>query len=885
MKKALVASLVLALLLGWGAAAQAQPFDMEGLHGGTLRVALPVSGAPDINPLTADSMTEWSVIDLLYDSLARIDPVSLLPEPWMAESWTVEDPWVNVTLRDGLTFHDASPVQAADVAFTFGASGLGSSVKYGSVLTGLVAVPVDTMTVSFDTTGMAKPGLFFTEVLTAPILPASFTGAENGAGPFMAGATGTSTVAYVGDTVITNVTDPAGTTSGMLKHHYFADSASNDAFNNDLVLYENGVALVQGTDYTFDIMTGDIAFLTTLALYATVTADYSFTIEHWTIDAYEGYWFGDAPFVDAIQYTWYPDDPTTTVDEAVDKAAKAIIDGSVDLIGWNIGSGDTTNLRWGGTEFETTLLAATDDEGKTILAVRGSPGFGFLYFGYNSDAGWPAADANLRLAATQLVNKENANIIDGAGRITHSPINSMVVSWYNPDQPTYDASFKLDATGRPSTNIDAGVFTLATSGYFDRDGDGWREDPAGNPLVVDILGPDFSLNPKWPVITDDFATALEKAGLQTTVTRMSSWTDIFNNVGSYDMYLGWADGTLDPAFLAGLEPVTRLADPGITLHLDLADASLEIGERQSHIWMAQDELGTALPMQPVLSFPTLVATTQEPFSGWVSIPGGALNFWSFLHVGRAQMGSLHMTMTTDAASLNPDNNQADVSVQVFDDIGLNVESAYVEFTAMGGGTLSAASGWTDANGFLSVTYTADAVTGATEVKVMATATKAQYAGDSASVMMTVHPEVQFLTVQVDTGAAAPLESGQSTTVTVQVFDQNGLGVVGAGVTLTLSQPGGRVGTSAGVTGANGAMETTFQADVTQTTIFTITAHASLAGYEPGSGSSSVAVFGAGETAPDPIEKVEQIPSVGLAAVVGTLVVLAAILRTRTNREE
>jgi ABC-type transport system substrate-binding protein len=890
--RALASFIVLSLLVGFGASAQGQT-DMEGTHGGTLRVAL--SGMPDINPLTADTTQDWQVIDLLYDSLARIDPISLLPEPWLAESWTVEDPWVNVTLRDGVTFHDGTPVEAADVAFTFGASGLGSSAKYSALLTGLQTTPVDSKTVSFDTSGMASAGLFFTEVMTAPILPATFTGEENGAGPFMVppSPSGTTEISYVNDMVVSLVTSPpsdlGNNTTATLKHHYFYDEFSGDSFGS-LTVYENGSALVQGTDYDFNMVNGTIWWLPGYKpeLNSTITADYDFTIQWWTIEAYDGYWVEDHPFLQTIEYTWYPDDPATpSIDEGTDAAAKAIIDGSIDFIGWTLTSADTTNLRWEGTEFETYVLAARDPQDKAYIAVKSSPGFSFLYFGYNSDAGRPGNDPGFREAVTLMINKENAMGIDASGSVTHSPINSDVAAWYNYSQPTYDASFKGTGTAK-TTNIDAGVFLLDTLGYFDRDGDGWREDPAGNPLSVDIIGPDFAINPKWPNLLGDMETALAKAGIQNTVTRKDVWSDIWSDVDAdnFDIYLGWADGTLDPSFMSGLEPIVRLADAEIDSHLSAADSSLDIADRQMHVRWAQGVLGQKLPMQPILSFPVVEAYTMEPFTGWVSIPGGVNNFWTFVGLRQPKMGDLFLKVTTDTTSLGQ-GDTAEITVAVKDapQEGANVGNVYLTLSVTGGGSLAVTADWTDDNGFFSTTYTSPTgVTDVTEVTIDVTATKEQWGGDTGSVSMTVHPDVMYLKVLVDTGDST-LNSGESTALSVQVSDQDNQAVSGAEVTLVISQPGGEATATSWTTDANGVVNATFQGDVTQTTVFTLTATAVKAGYASGQGSDSVAVFGAGETPPEPIKQVEQIPALGLASLAVAIIVIGMVIRAKRSRDE
>src|SRR5437879_3982836 len=109
--------LVLLLLLSAARPAAATHGDLSGLYGGNLRVS--VRGALNLNPFTATDADSWKVIPLVYDSLARIDPVTLLPAPWAAASWSVAGSTLTVTLRSDLAFHDGSAETAADVTYSY----------------------------------------------------------------------------------------------------------------------------------------------------------------------------------------------------------------------------------------------------------------------------------------------------------------------------------------------------------------------------------------------------------------------------------------------------------------------------------------------------------------------------------------------------------------------------------------------------------------------------------------------------------------------------------------------------------------------------------------------------------------------------------------------
>ena len=77
----------------------------------------------NLNPLSVVFRDGGAITGLLYDPLARrIDGEAV---PWLAESWrwldepVADGPALEVTLRDGLRWHDGDRLTASDVAFTY----------------------------------------------------------------------------------------------------------------------------------------------------------------------------------------------------------------------------------------------------------------------------------------------------------------------------------------------------------------------------------------------------------------------------------------------------------------------------------------------------------------------------------------------------------------------------------------------------------------------------------------------------------------------------------------------------------------------------------------------------------------------------------------------
>jgi peptide/nickel transport system substrate-binding protein len=85
---------------------------------GTLRVALEPPARLD--PAFASSDSEIAVLNVVYDYLVDIDADNQI-QPRLAVDWTVSDDGLTYTfeLAEGVTFHDGSPLTAADVVWTF----------------------------------------------------------------------------------------------------------------------------------------------------------------------------------------------------------------------------------------------------------------------------------------------------------------------------------------------------------------------------------------------------------------------------------------------------------------------------------------------------------------------------------------------------------------------------------------------------------------------------------------------------------------------------------------------------------------------------------------------------------------------------------------------
>ena len=114
--------------------------------------------APSAEPRTLDPIASPLAIAqqhgfMVYDTLIALDE-NLVPQPQMLEGWEVSDDrkTYTMTLREGLTFHDGSPVETADVIASINRWAKKDATGLRLVDMGMKLEEVDprTFTVSFD---------------------------------------------------------------------------------------------------------------------------------------------------------------------------------------------------------------------------------------------------------------------------------------------------------------------------------------------------------------------------------------------------------------------------------------------------------------------------------------------------------------------------------------------------------------------------------------------------------------------------------------------------------------------------------------------------------------------------------------------------------------
>ena len=91
-----------------------------GGEGGTLVAA--VAAEPDqFDPHATTAYPSFQVLENVYDTLVVPNAEDLTMEPSLAESWEASEDQLTwtFTLRDGVTFHDGSEFDSADVVYSY----------------------------------------------------------------------------------------------------------------------------------------------------------------------------------------------------------------------------------------------------------------------------------------------------------------------------------------------------------------------------------------------------------------------------------------------------------------------------------------------------------------------------------------------------------------------------------------------------------------------------------------------------------------------------------------------------------------------------------------------------------------------------------------------
>ena len=694
---------------------------LGGEYGGEVNVAILSSSALDLTPTTTD-VEGQKVVDLVYDSLARVMPDTLNVEPWMADSWVVNNTakTITVTLKDGILWHDGTALVAGDILDVYsGAAGV----------TGVTASDDHTLVFTLS----AMDASFFSNVLTMPVY--KMAGSDYvGSGPY--------TVVSSSDTVIKL-------------------AAFDDYFNGRVYLDGINVYLYADLDSAADA-------------YINGTADGN-----------------------TLEYIWTSLEPYQ---------ARQVIP-----------LNETT---------ETTLT----DQGKQVITNE----LEYYYLAFNMNKA-PFNNTAFRQAVAHCIDKDLIvnNVLNTYGLQGDSVIHPSMAFWYNSSVERYSYDTTLASQ------------ILSQAGFNDPDGDGWLNMPDGTPIDITIYAPPgtgVGAEPERDQIGAQIHSNLMSIGINITQESLST-SDIQTHVSgnNFDLALLPQEISLDPAYMSGV--YTALHNNGYTnatVSALISDANAEMDgtARQTLVKHIQGLISDEVPLDVIYYLKKVQVYKDDTFKGWNAMLGGVGNFWTFTSLKADVIGDLSISITPTSVSLDAGDSTT-LSIMVSNADGA-FEGATVVMSASAG-TLSDTEVVTGSDGTATVTITAPAtVSGAMDINIHGKAVAFQYNPAEADTAITVHEMTPSLSVTMTTDSAL-LNSGDSTNIVVTVTS-GGTAVSGATVSFAVTpSAGGTVADATGVTDDTGKVTTTFSADVTVDTTYTITASASMDGYTPASYSRQVIV--------------------------------------------
>jgi len=232
-------------------------------------------------------------------------------------------------------------------------------------------------------------------------------------------------------------------------------------------------------------------------------------------------------------------------------------------------------------------------------------------------------DVNFRRALSMLIDRQTIVDIAGYGYplVNEDPsgLGELYKAFANPEVATQFGKYgKFDK--------DAGIALLDSSGYVDANGDGFRDNPDGTPIAIDIEVPNGWTD--WIDAVQISMETLQEAGINVKMSTPEAavWTqDLID--GKYSMTLNALAAAANPYF-----PYIRSFNPGdfgksrfTAPHWDNADVMDLLGkytqvkdpaEQKALMDKAQMIVAEALPLIPVYNSPSFYEYNTKRFTGW-----------------------------------------------------------------------------------------------------------------------------------------------------------------------------------------------------------------------------------------------------------------------------
>jgi ABC-type transport system substrate-binding protein len=812
--------------------------NMGGSYGGTLRVALK-SAPSSLNPL-ASNLNESAnqIIDVLYDSLGRIDPYTLEIKPWMASSWTIDatnDSIVSVKMKSGIKWHDGTLVTLDDVQYTFGANGY--NINYLSSMTKDSA----NNTIIFKL--KAPNSKFFSEMMLKKVVPNGFTStmAPKGCGPFKLVSTNSISTEIAAfndhfnarpyiDSMIytyypyTTIIDPVAYPYTVITEDPRFEGFYRAAYD----LITNKVDYI-GWDLTTNQTTANVEVggnNTNLFLNSNSTLVRSSGLKQW----YLGFNNAETNITNNVAIR-------KAISYAINKQALTVYDisGGLEMADSVISK---YNLPW----YNNTIVPHGYDitEAKQILKDA-------KYVDYNSDGyvekpGPVIPKSGYENISLTLLGPQIEDV-------TPYTMSTNIITWFE------ILGIKVTLVSNTADANKAAILSDNFDMYLANE-----ESATLDPQFISDMYKSSAIASNKNLLNFEGTLKIQNFSLISQIKDNQTWVANLNHTNLVDPILVYHNNTLVPpaSYTVDYESGKFTLDQTFALdyandtlnitysylpfdHLiEKADSQMNPVMRMKYLKEVQALLADLEPSVPLFSYRVSHAYRVNVFTGWVPTLGGVNNYWTFTNLKNAIVGDTVATLSS-AENFLTEGENLNLFLKVLDLNGAPIFNSTLVFT--GEGTFGTPA--YDVKGQqYTVKYTAPATSSSKTITITAEVYTIGYTMDSDTIDITVHPQVNNINLEITRGATS-LDSGNTTSVTVRVMDRADSSVIsGATVVLTMTPAGlgGYLEKVTGTTNTAGQFVTNFGSkNVTIDTTFRITATVTKEGYVDSVQTTSISV--------------------------------------------
>jgi len=285
----------------------------------------------------------------------------------------------------------------------------------------------------------------------------------------------------------------------------------------------------------------------------------------------------------------------------------------------------------------------TEVQGRQLLAsphvvIHRTPRTGYDYLGFNLKRS-PFDDLAFRKAVSLLVDRERIiqHILKGYAEPVFSVIPPHNTAWHRADIGGLGTDLST------AQRVEKARAILREAGY------GWHQGtlllPHGSPMApMEILTTGNGAMAFRTRVVMILKKELLKIGVRVhpVILNLKALLAALKE-GDFDAYLlGWASLPEDPGYLrtffhtrearTGGKNYVRFHDETFDRLMEQASQEMDPDKRKKIIYQVQSLLAEKRPYIPLYAATRAEATRSDRYRGWVALPGGVGNLWSFLNI-------------------------------------------------------------------------------------------------------------------------------------------------------------------------------------------------------------------------------------------------------------